>query len=86
MASLFIKSVLTSVTGTAWDNTEYRSYEFDDPEGADLAASIHETKLSWVRRRGDAIPLTSVEQQKQRAVIVAGYRKIFEGVNGEATE
>lgn len=79
-------TVLIVVTGTAWENTECRSYEFDDPEGADPTASVHETKLSWQRRRGDAVPLTSTEQLKQRAVVIAAYRKIFEGVNGDTSE
>lgn len=64
--------------GTGWDNTEYRSYEFDDPESDDTEARIHETKPSWRRRRGSAIGLTPTEQQQMRAVVIEAYRKEFE--------
>ncbi|KAI3393032.1 hypothetical protein diail_4808 [Diaporthe ilicicola] len=64
--------------GTGWDNTEYRSYEFDEPEGDDAEARIHETKPSWRRRRGSAIGLTPTEQQQMRAVVIEAYRKELE--------
>ncbi|XXG95893.1 hypothetical protein Hte_002167 [Hypoxylon texense] len=48
--------------GTGWDNTELRSYEFEDPTGQDPNASLKETAPSWRRRRGSAIPLTETEQ------------------------
>lgn len=66
------------MTGTGWGNTEYRSYEFIDPEGDDLEASIRETKPSWRKRRGSAIPLTETEQQQARAVVVDKMRAEFE--------
>ncbi|KAI6088683.1 phosphoglycerate mutase-like protein [Hypoxylon rubiginosum] len=48
--------------GTGWDNTELRSYVFEDPTGQDPNASLKETNPSWRRRRGSAIPLTETEQ------------------------
>ncbi|KAK2599861.1 hypothetical protein N8I77_011583 [Diaporthe amygdali] len=72
--------------GTGWDNTEYRSYEFDEPEGDDSEARLHETKPSWRRRRGSAIGLTSTEQQQMRAVVIEAYKKEFENVNGTAAK
>ncbi|KAI1403868.1 phosphoglycerate mutase-like protein [Hypoxylon fuscum] len=48
--------------GTGWENTELRSYEFEDPTGQDPSASLKETTPSWRRRRGSAIPLTETEQ------------------------
>jgi broad specificity phosphatase PhoE len=38
------------VRGTAWLNTEYRSYEFANPAGSDSNASIIETEESRARR------------------------------------
>ncbi|CAN8099262.1 unnamed protein product [Discula destructiva] len=64
--------------GTGWDNAEYRSYEFDNPEGSDAVASIRETQPSWERRRGNAKPLSSAEQQQQRSVVVEAYRQYFD--------
>jgi hypothetical protein len=54
--------------GTGWANTEYRTYEFADPSGKDENASLKETRPSWRRRRGSAIPLTETEQRELRAV------------------
>ncbi|RYP10623.1 hypothetical protein DL765_008048 [Monosporascus sp. GIB2] len=54
--------------GTGWQNTELRSYEFEDPEWKDPNASLRETKPSWRRRRGSEIPLSRAEQvQLQQA-------------------
>ncbi|KAG6361386.1 hypothetical protein INS49_009613 [Diaporthe citri] len=72
--------------GTGWVNTEYRSYEFDNPEGDDSEARIHETKPSWRRRRGSAIGLTSTEQQQLRAVFIEAYRKEFGDASAAAAE
>ncbi|KAI1444389.1 phosphoglycerate mutase-like protein [Annulohypoxylon stygium] len=52
--------------GTGWENTELRSYEFEDPTGKDPEASLKETQTSWRRRRGSAIPLTETEQLQIR--------------------
>lgn len=76
----------TTLAGTGWDNTEYRSYEFDDPEGDDPEARIRETKPSWRKRRGSAIGLTSTEQQQMRAVVIEAYKKEFGYPNGDAAE
>ncbi|OTB09531.1 hypothetical protein M426DRAFT_316076 [Hypoxylon sp. CI-4A] len=52
--------------GTGWENTELRSYEFEDPTGQDPDASLKEIQSSWRRRRGSAIPLTETEQLQLR--------------------
>ncbi|EON99762.1 putative phosphoglycerate mutase family protein [Phaeoacremonium minimum UCRPA7] len=64
--------------GTGWQNTEYRSYEFVDPEGDDDVASLRETKPSWRRRRGSAIGLTETEQRELRAVVTRQMEEEFE--------
>lgn len=69
-------------TGTAWENTEYRSYEFINPDGDDPEASLRETKASWRRRRGSAMPLTEAEQLQARSVVVDGMRAEFEKALG----
>lgn len=69
-------------TGTGWENTEYRSYEFVEPAGEDTQASIRETKTSWRRRRGSSNPLTETEQQQLRSVVVARYNEHYETING----
>lgn len=51
-----------SITGTGWLNTELRTYEFADPSGQDVDASLKETKPSWRNRRGSEVPLTLTEQ------------------------
>lgn len=74
--------------GTGWNNTEYRSYEFDEPEGDDAEARIHETKPSWRRRRGSATGLTATEQQQRRAVLIEAFKREYgyENDNGTAAE
>ncbi len=54
--------------GTGWMNTEYRTYEFNDPSGEDDEARLKETGGSWRRRRGSAVGLTETEQMELRAV------------------
>jgi hypothetical protein len=54
---------------TGWANTECRSYEFKDPTGQDPDAALQETKSSWRRRRGSAIPLTETEHQQMREMV-----------------
>jgi hypothetical protein len=78
-----ILSLTFPLLGTGWQNTEYRSYEFDDPEGEDPEARIHETKTSWRRRRGSAIGLTPTEQQQMRAVLLEAFKRVYE--NGDGT-
>ncbi|KAB5542969.1 histidine phosphatase superfamily [Coniochaeta sp. 2T2.1] len=51
--------------GTGWANAEYRTYEFVDESGKDENASLKETRPSWRRRRGSAIPLTETEQREE---------------------
>ncbi|KAL5883708.1 hypothetical protein ACKVWL_002698 [Pyricularia oryzae] len=55
-------------------NTEWRSYEFSDSSGQDSQASLKETKQSWERRRGTAIPLTETEQRELKAVLWRGVK------------
>ncbi|KAH8887670.1 phosphoglycerate mutase [Thozetella sp. PMI_491] len=55
--------------GTGWENTEYRTYEFVDPSGADPEARLQETKASWRSRRGSAKGLTETEQQQLRIAL-----------------
>ncbi|KAK7736523.1 hypothetical protein SLS53_006954 [Cytospora paraplurivora] len=74
------------VAGTAWKNTEYRSYEFVQPDGDDTEAFIRETKTSWTRRRGSDIPPTEAEQQEWREAIIASYNQHFAIINGETVE
>jgi len=54
-------------TGTGWENTEWRSYEFVDGSGRDEGASLKETRESRVRRTGNETPLTEDEQRELRA-------------------
>ncbi|KAI1777125.1 phosphoglycerate mutase-like protein [Hypoxylon cercidicola] len=74
--------------GTGWDNTELRSYEFEDPTGQDPDASLKETNPSWRRRRGSAIPLTETEQiqiqQAFQAQLVEETRN-REGASGDSS-
>ncbi|KAF3761712.1 hypothetical protein M406DRAFT_64857 [Cryphonectria parasitica EP155] len=64
--------------GTGWSNAEWRSYEFvEGPTGGDERASIRETKESWTRRKGTAVPLTETEQKEAREVILEGMRRQF---------
>lgn len=61
--------------GTAWENTEWRSYEFVNPGGNDEdEAEIRETEESWRRRRGTAKPLGATEQQQARAAVIEAMR------------
>lgn len=75
---MFACEMLTLGLGTGWQNTEYRSYEFVDPEGDDDVASLRETKPSWRRRRGSAIGLTETEQRELRAVVTRQMEEEFE--------
>jgi broad specificity phosphatase PhoE len=50
-------------TGTGWENTEWRSYEFHGGVGA----SLRETRESRERRRGTERGLTEDEQRELRA-------------------
>lgn len=61
----------TSTTGTGWNNTEYRSYEFADETGADLNASLRELPESVRRRKGSEIPYTETEKREMRAAYEA---------------
>ena len=47
---------------------------------------MHEAKLSWRRRRGSAIGLTSTEQQQMRAVVIEAYKQEFAHANETAAE
>jgi len=51
-------------TGTGWENTEWRSYEFVEGSGE---ASLSETRESRERRRGTERGLTADEQRELRA-------------------
>lgn len=76
-------------TGTGWQNTEWRSYEFVD-EGAreggegeeEDEARLRETNVSWRRRRGSAVGLTETEQMELRIVIEKSIEAEW-GANGE---
>ncbi|KAH6647921.1 phosphoglycerate mutase [Truncatella angustata] len=67
---------------TGWANTEYRSYVFKDPTGADPDALLQETRPSWRERRGSAIPLTETENMEARSVV----QKMVEGENATDME
>ncbi|KAI0382130.1 phosphoglycerate mutase-like protein [Hypomontagnella monticulosa] len=64
--------------GTGWENTELRSYEFEDPTGQDPNASLKEIQTSWRRRRGSAIPLTETEQLEIRLAFEAMIEEEFQ--------
>jgi broad specificity phosphatase PhoE len=51
-------------TGTGWENTEWRSYEFVEGSGD---ASLRETRESRERRRGTERGLTADEQRELKA-------------------
>jgi hypothetical protein len=51
-------------TGTGWENTEWRSYEFVEGSGE---ASFRETRQSRERRRGTEGGLTADEQRELKA-------------------
>ncbi|KAM0331467.1 hypothetical protein ACHAQA_003143 [Verticillium albo-atrum] len=50
---------------TAWENCEFRSYQFADATGADPEALLRETDESWSGRQTDARP-TAEEQDELR--------------------
>ncbi|EGY14355.1 phosphoglycerate mutase family protein [Verticillium dahliae VdLs.17] len=51
---------------TAWENCEFRSYQFVDPAGEDPAALLRETDESWARRSKEARPTgEQLEELKQ---------------------
>lgn len=50
---------LTSLLGTGWANTEFRTYTFDPSSGDD--AALVETEESQTRRRGIEKPLSVAE-------------------------
>ncbi|KAL3421717.1 phosphoglycerate mutase [Phlyctema vagabunda] len=60
-------------TGTGWANTEYRSYTFADPTGADANASVVETQESRYRRKGDEKALSAAEQRNLRVSAEKGW-------------
>ncbi|KAK3939078.1 histidine phosphatase superfamily [Diplogelasinospora grovesii] len=66
--------------GTGWDNTEYRSYRFADPEGKDEEAKLQETDVSWRRRRGSAKGLTDTEMMELKAAVQGKMKKDIEEV------
>ncbi|KAI1260149.1 phosphoglycerate mutase-like protein [Xylariaceae sp. FL1019] len=53
--------------GTAWENTEYRSYQFVDKTGADPNATLEELPESRSRRKGTETRVTKAEQRSMRA-------------------
>ncbi|KAI1211281.1 phosphoglycerate mutase-like protein [Annulohypoxylon truncatum] len=72
--------------GTGWENTELRSYEFEDPTGQDPEASLKETQPSWRRRRGSAIPLTATEQVQIRQAFQALVDELTQDEDNKATK
>jgi hypothetical protein len=66
--------------GTGWVNTEYRTYEFVEPEGEDADAKLKETSSSWRRRRGSAMGLTETEQMELRVALKSRLKEEFGGV------
>lgn len=58
--------MLTSRAATAWDNCEYRAYQFVDPTGEDPDAAIKETEESWRSRLGETKVPTPEEQAELR--------------------
>ncbi|KAK7429124.1 hypothetical protein QQZ08_004339 [Neonectria magnoliae] len=58
---------------TSWGNTEYRSFQFADPEGCDPKALLVETASSWKIRNGDLPRLT---QKDQEMLQVEYYRQL----------
>ena len=59
--------LFVAITGTGWDNTEFRSYRFVDEEDATNEA-FAETSESRQRRRGTEKPLTDAEETKLKEV------------------
>lgn len=53
-------------SGTGWQNTEFRSYQFRS--ATDEGASLVETSESRARRLGEETPLTESEQTQLRMV------------------
>ncbi|KAI2628776.1 phosphoglycerate mutase-like protein [Hypoxylon sp. NC1633] len=68
--------------GTGWENTELRSYEFEDPTGQDPDAYLKEIQQSWRRRRGSAIPLTETEQLE----LAQAFQTAFDEDTGKTEE
>ncbi len=58
-------------TGTAWQNTEFRSYTFTHED--DENASVVETPESREKRRGLETPLTADEQREWKATAEKGW-------------
>jgi broad specificity phosphatase PhoE len=61
--------------GTGWQNAEWRSYEFVEPEGEDEEAGLREMAVSWRRRRGSAVGLTETEQMELRVAVEGQLRE-----------
>lgn len=51
---------------TAWKNTEYRSYHFEDSDHLGADAKLVETAESWKRRHGDIPRPTEKDQEVLR--------------------
>ncbi|KAK1759570.1 histidine phosphatase superfamily [Echria macrotheca] len=66
--------------GTGWQNTECRTYEFEDLEAADdEEARIKETASSWRGRRGSATGLTETEQMELKVALESRLKEEFGG-------
>jgi broad specificity phosphatase PhoE len=73
-------------TGTGWENTEYRSYEFVDEAFKDSAASLVETMESRAARTGSQKPLTLDEQRELRASAEREWRESGFQSGGESAK
>lgn len=61
--------------GTGWENAEYRTYEFSNPE--DDSTTLKETMQSRQRRSGTEKPLTQTEQMQLRHSTEKEWERIF---------
>ncbi|KAH6999110.1 phosphoglycerate mutase [Ilyonectria sp. MPI-CAGE-AT-0026] len=55
---------------TAWENTEFRSYHFSDPEGCDPEAWLRETEASWEQRHDNLARPTQKDQERLREIFL----------------
>ena len=57
-----ISDIVWAISGTSWENTEYRSYTFEAND--DMDASIQETAESRKRRGATGRQLSKAEQRR----------------------
>lgn len=59
---------LMFITGTGWDNTEFRSYRFVNDDSSNDDDALDETPESRQRRKGSEKPLADAEEAKLNEV------------------